>query len=323
MLRDLMGLWWSQEQSRAPSWLAQRARLWRAAALAALGAVLVSCGAEDDFQGVTYTEDIRPIFGRRCTTCHRPGGPSGVDIRNPFSSEPPPNVGIARAMNQWKVRNPSLELPTYDVKAGEPDDSFLMYKISDPGLGLLPMDPDGPDGPLVSPAGSHMPLQVPVLTDDEVYLLEDWVAAGAPNGPFTDLGDRRTPQQRAPQMRSFAENIRPLFGVEADLNQANGVCQPGQGTCARCIYCHYEGTPNPPNLSDPFGPEGLVDVTAIIRPDMKRVLPGDPEASLLIHKIRYNETEDAYGASMPYSFAPLSATQVELVRQWIDDGAHP
>jgi hypothetical protein len=290
-----------------------------AALLVASGSL--GCGDEATFQGVTYSEDIRPIFNRRCTTCHRPGGPSGVDIRNPYSSEAPPNVGVVHAQTQWKLRNPSLNIPEFDVKAGDPDNSFLFHKISDPDMDLLPEDPDGAEGPAIPPAGAHMPLQVRPLSDDDIFLLEDWVFAGAPNGPFLDRGDRLMPQARTPQMRSFAENVRPLFGVEEELNQANGVCRPGQGTCARCVYCHYEGTPNPPNLSDPFGPEGIVNVTAISRADMKRVQPGDPEASLLIQKIRGNSEE--YGARMPYSFSPLSPPQVELVRQWIADGAHP
>jgi hypothetical protein len=281
-----------------------------------------SCGSDKPFEGVTYSEEIRPIFGRRCTTCHRPGGPSGVDIRDPFSSQPPPNVGIARAMTQWKLRNPSLDIPPYDVKPGEPDNSFLIYKISDPALDLLPEDPDG-DGPAVPPAGQHMPLQVPPLTPNEISLLEDWVFAGAVNGDFMDRGDRLTPQQRAPEMRSFAADIRPIFGVEQELNQINGVCQPGQRVCARCVYCHYEGTPNPPNLSDPFGPDGVVGIDSTLRPGMNRVTPREPEQSLLIWKIRPDSSTVEYGARMPYSFQQLSLAEVTLVRQWIQDGAHP
>jgi hypothetical protein len=89
------------------------------------------------------------------------------------------------------------------------------------------------------------------------------------------------------------------------------------------VYCHYEGTPNPPNLSDPFGPDGVVGVTSTLRPDLKRVAPGDPEQSLLIRKIRPGSSTVDYGSRMPYSFQPLSLDQVTLVRQWIQDGAHP
>jgi hypothetical protein len=56
---------------------------------------------------------------------------------------------------------------------------------------------------------------------------------------------------------------------------------------------------------------------------MKRIEPGDPEQSLLIWKIRPDKPTDRYGAKMPYSYPALTLSQVELVRQWIQDGVHP
>src|SRR5688572_26851729 len=94
------------------------ARQLSAVALVLIGGI--ACGGEEPFHGVSYDEEIRPLFNRRCTTCHRPGGPSGVDIRDPFSTQEPPNVGLARARAQWKVRNPALDIPEFDVKPGEP-----------------------------------------------------------------------------------------------------------------------------------------------------------------------------------------------------------
>jgi hypothetical protein len=164
-----------------------------------------------------------------------------------------------------------------------------------------------------------MPLHVPTLTDREIQVLEDWITAGAPNGSFQDRGDGPSP----PRTRSFEADVRPIFGVEEELNRVNGVCRPAQGQCAHCIYCHYAGTPNPPNLSDPFGPDGIVNVTAYLRSDMKRVAPGDPEGSLLIHKVRPNQSVDEFGPRMPYSYAVLTPDQVDLVRQWITEGARP
>lgn len=297
-----------------PSQVLHRSSVWaRLAVLAGVAGVSqLSCGGEEPFDGVTYAESVRPIFNRRCTTCHRPGGPSGVDIRNPFSEEAPPNAGLVRARTQWKLRNPSLSIPDYNIEPGDPDNSFLIYKIADPSLGLLPEDPDGQAGPAAPPAGSPMPLQVPALSAEEIALIEDWVSAGAPPGDFTD-GDSAA--------RSFEADIRPIFGVEDELNQVNGVCAPGR-VCARCVYCHYDGTPNPPNLSDPFGPDGVVGVVSTLRTDLKRVEPGDPERSLLIQRIRPNPPSE-YGSRMPYSFRALSQDEVDLVEQWISDGARP
>jgi hypothetical protein len=100
--------------------------------------------------------------------------------------------------------------------------------------------------------------------------------------------------------------------------------------CPRCIYCHYENGPNPPDLTDVFNSvTGLVDAPARGRADMKRVDPRHPENSLLIQKLHYENFATAgvarsdYGAQMPYSFDPLSPNQIETVREWILEGAKP
>jgi hypothetical protein len=76
-------------------------------------------------------------------------------------------------------------------------------------------------------------------------------------------------------------------------------------------------------LSDPFGPEGLVNVKAIYRADMVRVLPRNPDESLLILKVRANRPDSDIGAQMPYSYAALTPGQLDTVRQWILEGALP
>ena len=135
-----------------------------------------------------------------------------------------------------------------------------------------------------------MPLQIPPLTEGELTTFETWVAQGAREADF------------AP--------VEAIIGSETQIS-------------GKCIFCHYAGTPNPPNLSDPFGPEGLVNVKALYRADMVRVLPGDPERSLLIQKVRLNVPDSEYGAQMPYSYNPLTTRQLDTVRQWILEGALP
>lgn len=282
-----------------------------AVALASLVA-LPGCGAEED-NGVTYNDDVRPIFNRRCTNCHRPGGPSGIDIQNPFSMASGLDSGLVGSSNFWNVTSPSL--PRSNVAPNDPNNSFLMYKISDASTGLLPPDPDGANGPLQPPGGSHMPLQIPALSQAAVGLLEDWITAGAPKTNFAD---------RDGVARDFDRDIRrPIFGDEAELRARNGVCDLATGQCARCIYCHYAGTPNPPDLTDPFGPDGLVEVKAIYRADKVRVKRGSPADSFLIDKVSASRPASEYGAQMPYSYTALTSMQVDTVRQWIIEGARP
>lgn len=314
------------------------------------GVVLLAasgCGSEDE--GLTYTRNIRPIFGQRCAICHRADGPSGVDIQNPYSSQ----EGLVNSPNRFKQLHPELNLPAQNVVPGDPDNSFLMYKI-DPEL-TLPADPDKTattNGPLEPPAGSKMPLQVPQLDCKQVHIIEQWVLANAPQGNvmFSDPGAPARALVPAtddtleipacpliePAMRSFIADIQPIFGTKADLDRNlaadAGVCTPGDNKpCPRCIYCHYEvsDTTPKPDLTDVFNPvTGLVNAPAKYRGNTMRVAPGSLENSLLIQKLHYELfttgfARSDYGAQMPYSFDPLSRTQIETVRQWILEGAKP
>src|SRR5690606_23321812 len=125
------------------------------------------------------------------------------------------------------------------------------------------------------------------VTPDELAALEQWVTDGAQNDDF------------------FTNNILPIFGSEED----NGLFFSG-----KCVFCHYAGAPNPLDLTDPFGPDGLVTmgpagpegVDASYRGNTKRVVLGDPEASFLIQKVRAEQANSEIGAPMPYSYDPLT-----------------
>jgi hypothetical protein len=175
------------------------------------------------------------------------------------------------------------ETPARNVEPFEPENSFLIDKLT----GMLPANGHG---------GSAMPLQVEPLDEDQVDTLEAWVSNGAQNDA------------------TFASQVRPIFGDENDASSFFS---------GRCVFCHYEGTPNPPDLTNPFGPNGLVNVNARYRADMVRVKPGDPEESLLILKVRATSPDSDIGNQMPYSYNPLTATQLGIVRQWIAEGARP
>jgi mono/diheme cytochrome c family protein len=346
MLNDLMS-----SRSSLPAQCESRSsrkhvRICRGAASIAralLGAaLLLGCGEDDP--GFTYSRNVRPIFSQRCSVCHRPDGPSGIDIQNPFSND----GGLVTSKNRFKVLHPELSIPEDNVVPGDPDRSFLMYKI-DPSIGLPPDPDEGPqgNGPLEPPAGVHMPLRIPELSYEQVHVIEAWVRAGATTEPFVDPGappqpavpasaDRKaTPARPMLPMttRSFAVDIQPIIGTEADLaaTQADGgVCTPGPNkVCPRCIYCHYENGPIPPDLTDVFNSTtGLVNANARYRSDLKRVDPGNPDNSLLIKKLQYENfttgfARSDYGAQMPYSFDELTANQIATVRQWIQEGAKP
>jgi hypothetical protein len=292
MPNDFSSLWSSRRRSAGASrlrgrtsprifegghLLATRAR-W--AALAALASIaLPSCGGEEDNE-VTYNDDVRPIFNRRCTTCHYSSTPIGVDIQNPFT----PERGLVFAPNSWAQPDAAPGLTDeQNVVPFDPENSFVIDKLT----GDLPVGGEG---------GSPMPFQVPPLDANEIATLEQWITNGAENDTF------------------FQQNVRPIFGSENSPREYYG---------GKCIFCHYSGSPNPLDLSDPFGTNGLVNVPAVYRGDMVRVQPGSPDDSLLILKVRAQRPESDIGAQMPYSYTPLSSSQIDVVRQWIAEGARP
>ncbi|MEY4543927.1 MAG: hypothetical protein RL685_122 [Pseudomonadota bacterium] len=258
---------------------------------------LAACGEADD--GVTYAEDIRPLFEDRCIFCHQPGAPfgpgtgSGIDIANPFAEED----GLVNAPNLWAPGHP--ELPEKTVVPGDPEASFLIHKIAAPELGYLPES---------GIAGAFMPFQSTAMTLEEVGLVEQWVSDGAQDDSFFRC------QVWYPMM--------PTRELAAECGIRYRIGAPG-----KCDACHFAGTHNPPDLADPFGPLGIVSVRGAYRADLLRVEPGSPERSLLVQKLRAsaegNLPSSEYGTPMPKPILPLDAEQVALVRQWIVEGAKP
>jgi hypothetical protein len=244
------------------------------------------CGGSEADNGVTYQKDISTLFAD-CTLCHNPASPSagvppqGPDILDPYE----PGNGLTVAPSYWKEGHKNLPYPDRLVTPGDPDQSFLLIKLSDPSLGLL------------SDAGAYMPYAVPPITAEELAKIEQWVSSGAQDDDF------------------FRSQVYGIFVGPV-------VFQP-----AKCDLCHYKGTPHPPDMTDPFGPEGVVGIPSIFRSDLLRVAPGDPDASLLVQRVREsagdNLPSSEFGAPMPKPVTPLDDAQQALVKEWILEGARP
>ncbi len=84
--------------------------------------------------------------------------------------------------------------------------------------------------------------------------------------------------------------------------------------------CHT-GTfpPQGLNLSEGQAYANLVGVTSQEDPSLKRVEPGDPDRSYLYLKII--GAAGIRGGRMPLGRDPLSDAQIDLIRQWIEEGA--
>ena len=89
-----------------------------------------------------------------------------------------------------------------------------------------------------------------------------------------------------------------------------------------CSGCH-SGSQAPQGLrleNTDVSFEFLVNVTAIGNADFSRVVPDDADNSFLVLKI---EGDPRAGQRMPLGSAPLSTQQIQLIRNWIDQGALP
>lgn len=276
-----------------------------AAPIAAVAALALGCSEEES--GLTYQKDISTMFAE-CTLCHQQGAPfgpgkdQGPDMVDLFSE---PN-GLLVSPAQWKQNHPEYSIPARDVAPGQPDDSFLINKIAD----QLPPNE----------AGVAMPYQIEPITPEELASMEQWVSDGAKDDEF------------------FRTEVYNKIFINPLRNPKGEYYYPG-----KCNGCHYSyvdeagvrHTPTPPDIEDPFGPDGLVGVASIFRDDLQRVAPGNLEGSLLIWRVResaglhlppgfpVNLPTSEYGAPMPKPTPLLGDAQVQLVRQWILEGARP
>ncbi len=129
--------------------------------------------------------------------------------------------------------------------------------------------------------------------------------SGAPMPVPGDGGSGDGDQGGGDGMVSFAGQIQPIFD-------------------ARCTVCHQAG-----GLADILGItlrlvpgesyNGLVNQPSSQRADLTRVVPGDSTSSLLFLKVSSNTPP--VGSRMPLFGAALSQAEIDLIRDWIDQGA--
>lgn len=159
-----------------------------------------------------------------------------------------------------------------------------VYDYRDP-IKLRMIDERGK--PLQMPPQSF-PLQP---TAAELEALTAWAEAGGPYAATSATYDATAP------CVSYAEEIQPIWD-------------------AKCVSCHPDFL-TPPSQAD------VVSVDAVCpAPAPKRIVPGQPENSELWRRL----VDDAGvrcgpGGKMPQGGAALGASDLELIRSWILEGA--
>ena len=107
---------------------------------------------------------------------------------------------------------------------------------------------------------------------------------------------------------SFSAQIQPLFNDH-------------------CIRCHVEGgeadlADIPLRLSQGLSYDQLVNQTSVQRVDLTLVVPGNSAASLLFSKVAVDALPGFdVGDRMPLRGPFLTPAQLDLIADWIDQGA--
>ena len=114
------------------------------------------------------------------------------------------------------------------------------------------------------------------------------------------------------------ENGRPLDSGPLPLAPTFASIQQNVFT-PFCTRCHAGASaPTGLRLDEASSYAMLVNVASVEVPALRRVRPGDPDLSYLIQKL---EGRAAVGGRMPLNSPPLPQATIDVIRQWIREGA--
>lgn len=248
------------------------------------------------------------IFDANCQSagCHNPQSRAGNLVLAAGDSWAnlvgiAPNNAIARAAGLLRVT------------PFEPEQSFLVRKLEGPGDG----------------EGSRMPLGQPPLTADQIALIRAWISEGAPppaSFPSPTPSPTRTPE---PPPTSTPDDRRPTAGAThtpTPLPVPNFAALQREIFAPRCalVGCHTAAARSGElTLEGPAAYDELVGAQpaqpAARAAGWLRVAPFEPERSFLLLKLE--GPEPRFGGRMPLIGDPLTPSEIDRVRQWIEAGA--
>ena len=170
-----------------------------------------------------------------------------------------------------------------EIDSGNPDGSYVIWKLNGAG----------PNGEAIE--GGQMPLSNPALTADTIQNISDWIADGT-------------------------------LGCDAASKASEPAFTPGSWkevwneSLRVCTLCHSL-TPSSPRCSSDLEcpPQGLVlteeNYFGVV--DGNTIAPFNPELSNLWKRVTENDPD----RRMPLGYEPLKPSQLEIIRNWIENGA--
>ena len=219
------------------------------------------------------------------------------------------------------------------VEPFQPNDSFLLVKVTAPASG----------------EGSQMPFGMDALSPTDVAAIRAWIVAGAPRGSNPSPSPSAVPSSTAtvtstpaatntatatvtgsapptstgtatpsPSPSPTATPTQSLFGqIQTTIFSTTCVdsfCHDASGMSGGLVLTEGQSYGNLVNVS----PQNAVALAE----GLLRVAPGDPDHSFLVVKLA-GPPLVSLGSQMPLGKDPLSEAQMQLIRDWISAGANP
>jgi len=104
----------------------------------------------------------------------------------------------------------------------------------------------------------------------------------------------------------FSQDIQPVFTASCARSGCHADTNPAQGM----------------NLSDGQAYANIVNVASNQLPSMDRIEPGEPDNSYLVNKIQGTQADvGGTGVRMPFGGGALSQSTIDLIREWVNEGA--
>lgn len=198
-----------------------------------------------------------------------------------------------------------------------PNNAVLYVMNADTGAVLKRFDTGGTvaGGAATIAAGKILVKSGMVYSDLTVKLNDQLICYGLPDGVEAAGTGAAGGPGPAPVVANFGAIYRDVI-VAGGCNA--GQCHSGPaagGLSLRSRDVSYENLVGIRAMGRGGGPTGALDCADS---GLLRVAPGDPDVSLLVHKLEHTQR---CGGPMPTSSTRLSAAHLQSVREWIAAGA--
>ena len=263
---------------------------------------------------------VSAVLAANCNPCHtsNPGFPG---------ADPMAELGDADAAYDLLVDHPAAETggALDRVEPGDSENSYIIHKLRG-----THQDVGG--------SGARMPEGGPFLDDETIDAIAEWIDAGA-SEEITSGDDDDATGDDDDATGDDDDATGDDDDATGDDDDSAGDDDDSAGgpisfsevfttVLSQNCGCHNGGSHSTGffmNGDENTAYGNLVGVAAFELASMNRIEAGDPDNSYLVNKIQ-GTAGDVGGSNpsqMPLGGNPLAQGDIDLVRQWVTDGANP